>query len=227
MSKHLERDLEALEREILAQSSIVEEMIVKAFRALCDRRSDVANELIATEEDINDREVRIEEECLKILALHQPVAVDLRRTATVLKINGDLERIADLAVNIAERASSLAEYPDLPVPEKIEKMVGLATAMVRDALDAFVDLDADLARAVCLRDDDVDDLNRDVIHELYTVMQTKSDVVEAALHFFSASRQVERIADHATNIAEDVIYLVEGEIARHHTKEEKESIGHV
>jgi phosphate transport system protein len=216
MSKHLERDLESLEREILAQSSRVEMMISKACQALIERRADMAQEVAATEVEINIREVKIEEECLKILALHQPVAVDLRRTATVLKINTELERIADLAVNIAERTLALTEYPDFEVPPRLERMFVRASDMVHDALDAFVDLDVEAAREICRRDDEVDDFNRQVIEEMLDTMRSRSDLVEAALHFFSVTRHVERIADCATNIAEDVIYLVEGEIARHH-----------
>jgi phosphate transport system protein len=219
MSKHLERDLEAIEREILAQSSLVEEMIAKACRALVERRTDVAQEVIASEDNINLREVQIEEECLKILALHQPVAVDLRRTATVLKINSELERIADLAVNIAERTKSLAEYLEFEIPDRLERMSVKATDMVHDALDAFVDLDVASAREVCLRDDEVDNLNRAVIDELHETMQSRPELVEPGMHMFSVSRHVGRIADCATNIAEDVIYLVEGEIARHHFEE--------
>jgi len=221
MSKHLERDLEALEREILAQSSLVEEMIAKACRALVDRRVDLSSEVVEAEQQIDVREVKIEEECLKILALHQPVAVDLRRTATVLKINTELERIADLAVNIAERTSSLSDHLDFEIPDKLERMADLATDMVHDALDAFVELDVDAAREVCRRDEEVDLLNRQVIDELYEMMQARPDMVEPAMHVFSISRHVERIADCATNIAEDVIYLVEGEIARHHLVELK------
>jgi phosphate transport system protein len=216
MSKHLERDLEALEHEVLDQSSRVEEMIGKSCRALVERRPDIANEVIANELEINVREVEIEEDCLKILALHQPVAVDLRRTATVLKINTELERIADLAVNIAERTISLAEHPDFEIPAKLERMFVRASEMVHESLDAFVDQDVDAAREVCRRDDEVDEYNRQVINELLGTMRTRSDLVEAALHFFSVCRHVERIADCATNIAEDVVYLVEGEIARHH-----------
>ena len=216
MSKHLERDLEALERDILDQSSRVEEMIAKACQALIERRTDIAEELAASELEIDVREVRIEEECLKILALHQPVAVDLRRTATVLKINTELERIADLAVNIAERTISLAEFPQFEIPTKLERMFVRASEMVHEALDAFVDQDVEAAREVCIRDDEVDEFNRQVIADLLDVMRTRSDLVEAALHFFSICRHVERIGDCATNIAEDVLYLVEGEIARHH-----------
>src|SRR3954464_13473287 len=130
MSKHLERDLEALERDILDQSSRVEEMIAQVCEALVERRADMATEAAASEIEINVREVKIEEECLKILALHQPVAVDLRRTATVLKINTELERIADLAVNIAERTISLADYPEFEIPDRLERMFIRASDMV-------------------------------------------------------------------------------------------------
>jgi phosphate transport system protein len=218
MSKHLERDLEALEREILDQSSRVEEMIAKSCQSLLERRADIANEVIASEVEIDVREVKIEEECLKILALHQPVAVDLRRTATVLKINSELERIADLAVNIAERTISLAEYPQFEIPAKLERMFMRVSDMVHESLDAFVDQDGEAARDVCRRDDEIDEYNRRVIDDLLDTMRTRSDLVEAALHFFSVCRHVERIGDCATNIAEDVIYLVEGEIARHHVE---------
>src|SRR3989304_6004444 len=165
MSKHLERDLEALEREIRAQSSLVWEMIAKACRALVDRRIDLSSEVVDSERQIDIREVKIEEECLKILALHQPVAVDLRRTATVLKINTELERIADLTVNIAERTSSLTDHLDFEIPDKLERMSTKATDMVHDALDAFVELDVAVARDVCRRDEEVDTLNREVIDE--------------------------------------------------------------
>ncbi len=219
MSKHLERDLERMEREVLAQSSRVEEMIAKASRALVDRQSTIADELMVIEEVVNEREVQIEEECLKILALHQPVAVDLRRISSALKINSDLERIADLAVNIARYTASLNDYPEFEVPSKLEWMSTAAAEMVHSALDAFVKLDSSAALAVCQRDDEVDDCNREVIEELIQVMQTRSELIQAALYFFSISRHIERIADYATNIAEDVIYLVEGEIARHQFEE--------
>lgn len=215
MSKHLARDLELLEQEILAQASVVENMIRTACNSLCLRRTDMVWEVLEKEQQVNRREVTIEEECLKILALHQPVATDLRRVATVLKINSDLERIADLAVNIAERSRALAELPEINVLQQIETMSSLAVGMVREALDAFVELDADEARRVCASDDKVDALNEAVIAEINELMQKRPDLVEPALHFFSAARHVERIADHATNIAEDVVYLVEGEITRH------------
>jgi phosphate transport system protein len=190
-------------------------MVHRACQALRARRTDWVEEVMGNEEMVNHREVQIEEECLKMLALHQPVAVDLRRVATVLKINTDLERIADLAVNIGERTHRLAMYADFQLPSQLDRMAEVAISMVRDALDAFVRLDVELARDVCRRDDEVDRLNRQIIDRLLSVIKTNPVEAEPALHVFSASRHVERIADHATNIAEDVVYLVDGEIARH------------
>ena len=215
MSKHLERDLESLEHLILNQSATVEEMIHKASRALREMRPELVSEIPQLERLVDEEEIHIEEECLKILALHQPFAVDLRRTATILKINNELERIADLTVNIAERAQSMSQHAGFVVPERLDRMAQVAVSMVKDALDAFVRQDQTTARNVCLRDDEVDELNREVIDEMIDTMRTQPELVEAALHLFSASRHIERIADHATNIAEDVLYLVDGEIARH------------
>lgn len=213
--KHLQRDMEQLHRHVLALSAMTEEMIDKSTQALGERREDLAAEVIAADSAVDQAEVQIEEECLKILALHQPVAADLRRIACVLKVNNDLERIADLAVSIAQRALAICHDPDFPIPELLARMVALATQMVRGAMDAFVNSDAQAARRLLRLDDDVDQHNRDIIDELQTLMQQESRLVPAALHCFSATRHVERIADHATNIAEDVIYLVEGEIVRH------------
>ena len=215
MTKHLDRDLESLEQDLLSQSAMVEEMIRIACRGLYERLPDVSQELQARESRINQREVHIEEECLKVLALHQPVAVDLRRVTTVLKVNGDLERIADLAVNIGERNEVLIDFPHMPLPDFLESMAETAIHMVRDSLDAFVDSDYELARRVCLRDDEVDAFNRRVIERVSDTVKNNPDLFDPALHLFSASRHIERIADHATNIAEDVMYLVEGEITRH------------
>ena len=215
MSKHLQRELDIVQRELLALFAMVEETIDNAIRALNERRLDLAEQVLAGDDEIDRREVHIEEECLKILALHQPVAVDLRRVATVIKINTDLERIADLAQNIAERAQFLASRSAFPIPAKLGRMVNAATQMVRDALGSFINLDAETARRVCVQDDEVDQCNREIIAELYRLMCGHPEMVEPAMHCFSATRHVERIADHATNIAEDVIYLIEGEIVRH------------
>ncbi|MFM7846396.1 MAG: phosphate signaling complex protein PhoU [Planctomycetota bacterium] len=213
--KHLQHDLEKLQRQLLNMSGQVEEMIDQATRALAERREEWAEQVVAADAEVDQQEVHIEEECLKILALHQPVAVDLRRIATVLKANGDLERIADLAVSIAERAQAIADSPEFPIPEQLTPMVALATQMVRGSMDAFVNLDAAAARRILKLDEHVDQHNRDIIAELQLLMQQEPLLVSPALHCFSATRHIERIADHATNIAEDVIYLVEGDIIRH------------
>jgi phosphate transport system protein len=215
MGQHLQRDIENVHRALLGLSSTVEEMIDKAARALNDRDENLAAEVIAMDETVDQAEVHIEEECLKMLALHQPVAIDLRRIATVMKVNNDLERMADLAVNIAERAQSLREYPSFPVSDDLNRMVNLTTSMVRGALDAFVNMDAQSARRIMRLDDDVDRYNCDIIAELQAQMQEQPHTIVPALFYFSVTRHVERIADHATNIAEDVVYLVEGEIVRH------------
>ena len=193
----------------------VERMIGQATEILCERNTELAAEVLAADEVVDQTEVEIEEECLKILALHQPFAGDLRHLASVLKINSDLERIADLACNIAERGACLHRYPHFPIPENLPRMIGIATEMVRLALDAFVDTDAELARKIIDQDHSVDELHLSVIVELKSLMEKESDIVDAALHCFCASRHVERIADHAVNIAEDVIYLATGEIVRH------------
>jgi phosphate transport system protein len=215
MTKHFHRDLENLQKEILSLSSQVEDMIDSAGRCLFEPNPELAREIIEADKQVDQREVMIEEECLKMLALHQPVAIDLRRIAAVLKINHDLERIGDLAVNIAQRADCLHQRPDFRMPAKLERMARLATSMVHGTLNAFVDSDVDAAREICLRDDEVDDINREIIGELIALMKEQPAMVEPAMHCFSATRHLERIADHATNIAEDVIYLVQGEIVRH------------
>ena len=215
MSKHLERDLESLQRDVLAMGASVEEVIYKAIKALQQRDAGLAASVVEGDGSIDELENRIDEECLKILALHQPVATDLRRIAAVLMINTDLERMADLAVDIAERAEVLAAPPRLAIPKELQRMADLTTVMVRDCLNAFVNLDARQARQVVRLDDEVDRLNADIIREIVAAMRQSADNVEPGLSLFSAVRHLERIADHATNIAEDVVYLVEGEIVRH------------
>ncbi len=224
MSKHLERDLSTLDVELLALSARAEEMIAKSCRSLWDPRAELVNEVVQAEELMNQAEVQIEEHCLKILALHQPVAVDLRRTSTVMKINADLERIADLAVNICERSVSLQTHPPFELPEALKSMVSHATSMVHESLNAFVGQDVELASDVCSRDETVNRLNLDVIRDLQLIMQNETALVPDALQIFSVSRHLERIADHATNIAEDVLYLVDGEIVRHRSLVPDESM---
>jgi phosphate transport system protein len=215
MAKHLQRDLDDLQRDLLALAGLVEEAIYKAIRALQDRDVALAREVIAGDSQIDREENHIDEECLKILALHQPVAVDLRRIVSAMKINTDLERMGDLAEEMAERAIHLARPPLLPIPERLQHMTDLTTMMVRQSLDAFVNLDTSAAQTVMRMDDEVDRYNNEIIAELVEAMKSSPALVEAGLSMFSAVRQLERIADHATNIAEDVVYLVEGEIIRH------------
>ncbi|MCA9102560.1 MAG: phosphate signaling complex protein PhoU [Planctomycetales bacterium] len=224
MTKHFYRDMELLHREILALSALVEEMIDDAARSLLERDADLARQVIRTDQQVDDREVYIEDYCLKMLALHQPVAVDLRRIATVMKVDNDLERIADLAVNVAERAESLTQFPAFPIPAEVNQIVARSTEMVRGAMDAFVNLDTEQARRVREGDDVVDRLNAEIIDELTDLMHGNSQMITPAMHCFSAVRHIERIADHATNIAEDVIYLVEGDIVRHRSPGSSQSV---
>lgn len=215
MPKHLQRDLEYLQHGILVQAGKVEDAINRAIRALREREPTLAQDVIAGDSEIDEQENRVEEECLKMLALHQPVAADLRRIVAIFKINNDLERIADLAVDMAERALRLVELSSISVPANLQRMSDLTITMVQKCLEAFVQQDVQVARRVCRLDDEVDRYNAEIIQELIQTMRNKPETIEAALSLFSATRHLERIADHATNIAEDVIYLVEGEIVRH------------
>ena len=155
-----------------------------------------------------------------MLALHQPVAIDLRRITTVLKIGGELERVADLGVSIAERACGIVQCAEIGVPDTLKEMSRQAIDMLHRSIDAYVHLDVRAARELCLQDKAIDKLNRDIIAELTAQMQRNSDLIDPSIHMFSASRQIERIADHATNISEDVIYLVQGDIVRHRNRDE-------
>lgn len=215
MAIHLLRDLDHLRKQVLVVGSLVEEATDKAISALVDRRPALAEEVLRGDDRIDRKEVEVEEECLKILALHQPVAADLRFIITVLKVNNDLERMGDLAVNVAERAAFLATHEPLPVQVDFPRMGGLVRSMLHDGLDALVRLDTDLARAVWSRDDEVDAANRSIRETLEDLMESAPATVERSLHTLSASRSLERMADHATNIAEDVLFMVLGEVARH------------
>ena len=216
MSKHMERDLERLQRSILRMAGAVEEAIYQATQALQDRDPNRARQVIDGDGEIDRLENEVQDECLKILALHQPVAVDLRRVSAVLLISTDLERMGDLAVGIAERALSLAHPPHPTVPSRLAQMTTRTTEMVRRSLDAFVNLDPAAARTVIRLDDAVDEDNEAIIAELIAEMKSAPDRIESGMSLFSAVRHLERIADHATNISEDVIYLAEGEVVRHH-----------
>jgi len=216
LGRHFLRDMEGLWENLLKLAAVVETALHTSIQALCDGRADLAAEVKGGETAINDWEVRIERDSLKVLALHQPVASDLRRVAAILKINGDLERIADLADHIANRTRKLARNsPVIPIPPQMEAMAREAMNEVHDALDALVRADADLARRVIAADRGVDRLRRSVLKELKDCIRREPERVNTWLRLINTARNIERVADHATNIAEAVIYLKEGDIIRH------------
>jgi phosphate transport system protein len=215
MPKHLHRDIDQLSRELLTMGAMVEEATNKAISALVRRHRGLAREVIAGDAAINEKENLIEEEALKMLALHQPVAQDLRFIITALKVNNDLERIGDLGANVCERVETLLEHEPLAVPDSFNDLVTHVQNMVRDCLNALVNRDAALARTVCEVDDRVDESNREMFRHMQDLMGESPDKIEAAVCMMSVSRHLERIADLATNIAEDVIFMVEGDIVRH------------
>ncbi len=220
MTIHFTRDMDRVHRSILSMFALVEETIHRAVEGLNTRSRDILAELEQRDVEINRHDVEIEEDCLKILALHQPVASDLRRVAAVLKIIGELERVGDLGVNIAERTVGLADYAEPAIPSEMKVMSEIALDMLHRAIDSFVELNTDVARQVCADDDKVDRLNDEILSDLKKTMSAQPALVNPAMHLFSVTRHLERIADHATNIAEDVVYLVEGEIIRHQGKVE-------
>ncbi|MGA1741713.1 MAG: phosphate signaling complex protein PhoU [Pseudohongiellaceae bacterium] len=216
MSLHFQRDLEGLKKEILLIGGLVEEAINDSIRSLKNRDATLAEAVIEKEYIIDEKEVQIEEECLKILALHQPVATDLRFVVVILKVNNDLERMGDFATNIAQRALYLSEHDPLPdLIEFINELPVMVQKMVRDTLDALVKMDTKLARKVILADDAVDDINRLMHRKVTETIMQDSSTAERAISLLSTSRYLERIGDLSTNIAEDVIFMVEGHVIRH------------
>jgi phosphate transport system protein len=215
MKAHLQRETDRLKRQILTLSADVEAEVRKAVRAVEDREAALAEAVIAGEDHTNAMEVDIEEECLKILALYQPVASDLRYIVAVLKINQDLERIGDLAVHIAERALWLCGQPPLGIPFRLGPMADGAQRMLKEVLDAFVNLDAAAARSVCAEDSAIDQAKREIFRQAKAAVLADPSRLDALLQVMNIARHMERIADHVTNIAEDLIYLVEGRIVRH------------
>lgn len=215
MPKHLQREIENLKKKLLSLGAKVEAVVRDAAVSIEKYDGKLAQKVVDNDVNIDMAEVEIEEDCLKILALHQPVAIDLRFIVAVLKINNDLERIGDLAVNMAERVVYLVEHPKVNISLDIVEMARNAQMMLKMSLDALVELDADLAHKVCMSDDSVDAMNRQMYEKVQQAMRKNPDQVPSLIHLLSASRQLERIADHATNIAEDVIYMIEGQIIRH------------
>lgn len=221
MAKHLQREIENLKKKLLALGATVETSVRDATLSIGKQDADLAQKIIENDINIDKTEVEVEEDCLKILALHQPVAIDLRFIVTVLKINNDLERIGDLAVNIAERAVFLASQPKVNIPIDLVDMAHHAQSMLKESLDALINHDAKLAHKVCASDDIVDGMNRQMYLKAQEAILKNPEQISALIHLLSASRHLERIADHTTNIAEDVIYMIEGHIVRHRTEEYK------
>jgi phosphate transport system protein len=221
MAAHLRREIENLKKEILSLGAQVEAAVRDATVAMIRRDEVLAKRVIDNDVLIDDQEVRVEEDCLKILALNQPVAIDLRFIIAVLKINSDLERVGDLAVNVAERATFLSTVPPVSISLDYHTMARKAQEMLKKSIDALVELSPALAREVIASDDEVDAMNRQMYGAIQEGILARPDQTAALIHLLSASRHIERIADHATNIAEDVIYMVDGTIVRHKTEDYK------
>lgn len=215
MERRFDEELKQLKEHLLSMAGMAEQSVGKAVKALVDRNAAMAEAVIQEDVSINQLEVEIEETCLGLLARYQPEAKDLRFIAMVFKIVNDLERVGDQAVNVSERTLDLLKEPLLKPLIDIPKMAQLAQQMLKDALDAFVNRDADLARAVCRRDDEVDHLDDQVYHELLIYMTKDPNTITRAVDLILVGRHLERVADHATNIAEDVYYLVRGTTIKH------------
>lgn len=218
MSKHIRREIATLKKELLSLGAAVEEILYKAMKSLEERNKALAEEVMEEDTVIDQMEVEIEEDCLKVLALYQPVAIDLRLIIAILKINNDLERVGDLAVNIAERAAFLATREKIDIPLDFMKMADISRDMLKKSLDALVTEDPALAHKVCGMDDAVDAINREMYITIQEAIRNDPSRMESLIHLLSVSRHLERVADLATNIAEDVIYMIEGEIVRHNVE---------
>lgn len=219
MTGILQKEIEKLKKMILTLTAVVEKNLNRAVSALENRDLALAKNIMDSDYAVDEMEVEIEEEGLKILALHQPVAIDLRFIVAVLRINSDLERIGDLAVNLAERASFISSHPQLMVPIDLSEMSAKAQEMLKLAIDALITMDAAAARKVIDMDDIIDEMNREMFEIVYDRIREVPDKAEVLIHHLSATRHLERVADHATNIAEDVIYMVTGQIVRHQAED--------
>ena len=215
MQRHFHEELEALKQTLLAMGGLVEDQIRRVMRALTERDDTLAHDVIDRDRQVNAYDVEVDETCVNLLALHQPAAGDLRFITTAMKIVTDLERIGDQAVNIAQRALELNREPQLKPYIDLPRMAERAQAMVKDSLDAFVSRDTDQARRVCSADVEVDALKEQIFRELLTFMMADPRAIPRAIRLILISRFLERVADHATNIAEMVVYMVEGKMVRH------------
>jgi phosphate transport system protein len=216
MERQFDDELNTLKERLLRMATLAEESIVLAVRCLKDRKKKFAQQVFEGEESINLLDIEIDNLCMKLLALRQPMASDLRFITSAMRIAIELERIGDLSVNIAERALDLLKHPLLKPLIDIPRMAEMAQGMVKDSLDAFINHDDKLAKRVCERDDEVDDLNDQIFRELLTYMMQEYSTIKRAVDLILVGRYLERIADHATNISEDVIYLVKGKTIKHH-----------
>ena len=219
MERHFDEELKNLKQKLLTMADTAQEMIGLSVRALVERNEQLTQDVFKLEDQVNHAEVEIEEEVLRLLAVRQPAAGDLRLLTAILKINNDLERVADQAVNISEIVIYLLKEPPLKPLIDIPHMATLAQKMIKNSIDAFVRHDASLAKAVCEDDDEVDRLNDQLFRELLTYMLETSKNTTRALDLILVSRNLERIADHATNICEDVIFIEEGRNIKHHIEE--------
>lgn len=219
MTRHFEDELDLLKQTLLKMAVKAEAMIHNSVQALVKRDLSIAEHIPSLESEVNHLQLEIDDRCFKLLALQQPMAHDLRFIIAAMKISSDLERIADQSVNITENTNILLQFPELKPLIDIPAMAEIAKAMVRDSLDAFVEKDAAKARNVVLQDDRVDALKNQVFRELLTYMISDPKTIQVGLQLILVARHLERIADHATNIAEDVVYMVEAKDIRHHAEE--------
>ncbi len=224
MERHFDTELNQLKEKLLKMAGMVEEAVSLSIKALVDRDEALAQQIIKEDQAINRMEIDIDEMAFKLLALHQPTAVDLRFIIMALRINTDLERMGDLSVNISERTLDLLKEPLLKPLIDIPRMATMAQKMVKDSLDAFVNKDPELARSVCKRDDEVDNLNVQIFRELLTYMIGDAQTIKRAIDLILVAKHLERIADHATNIGEDVVYLVKGKSIKHRVYEKTEQL---
>ena len=215
MERHFDQQLGALRKNLIQMASLVETAIADAVKSLIERDSKLAQRVIKSDEDIDSLELEIDKQCVDLLALRQPLAIDLRFITSSIKITNNLERMGDLAVNIAERVIPLSQEPQLKPLIDIPRMATITQTMVKDSIDAFVNRDTELARSVYERDSTVDALNDQIFRELLTYMMQDPGNITRAVHLILISRHLERIADHSTNIAEEVVYIVKAKVVKH------------
>ena len=223
MERLFDEELKNLKEKLLRMAGLVEESVELAIEAIKDRKDELSQGVLKNEEQINLLDVEVDETCLRLMALRQPMASDLRFITSAMKIDSELERMGDLAVNVSEQAFILNKLPPLKPLLDIPRMARLAQAMIRDSINAFINRDEALARSVCERDDEVDALDEQIFRELLTYMMEDAANISRAVALILVSRNLERMADHATNIGEDVIYLAKGKTIKHHIDRKRES----